>query len=83
MPKPYVYANVAVEGELEPCVHDNVAVGEAPEPCESTAGGAARILLTSPYCRKGLRVTGVMVARRAPSLPVAGVSQMGRRSCSL
>jgi hypothetical protein len=83
MPKPYVHANVAVGGELEPCVHDNVAVGEAPEPCESTIGGAARILLTSPCCRKGLRATGVMVARGAPSLPVAGVSQMGRRSCSL
>jgi hypothetical protein len=69
MPKPYVHANVAVGGELEPCVHDNVAIGEAPEPCESTAGGAARILLTSPCCRKGMRVTDVIVARGAPSLP--------------
>jgi hypothetical protein len=83
MPKPYVHANMAVGGELEPCVHDNVAVGEAPEPCESTAGGAARILLMSPCWRKGLRATGVMVARVAPSVPVVGVSQMGRRSCSL
>jgi hypothetical protein len=83
LPKPYVHANVAVGGELEPCVHDNVAVGEAPEPCGSTAGGAARILLTSPCYRKELRATGVMVARGAPSLPVARVSQMGRWSCSL
>jgi hypothetical protein len=83
MPKPYVHANVAVGGELEPCMHDSVAVGEAPEPCRSTAGSAARILLTSLCCRKGLRATGVMVARGAPSLPVVGLSQMGRRSCSL
>jgi hypothetical protein len=83
MPKPYVHANVAVGGELEPCVHDNVVVGEAPEPYGSTAGGAARILLKSPCCRKRLRATGVMVTCGAPSLPVAGVSQMGRRSCSL
>ena len=61
MPKPYVHANVVVGGEPEPYVHDNMAIGEAPEPCESTAGGAARILLTSPCCRKGLRATGVMV----------------------
>jgi hypothetical protein len=52
-------------------------------PCRSTAGSAARILLMSPYCRKGLRAIGVMVAHGAPSLPVAGVSQMGCRSCSL
>jgi hypothetical protein len=83
VPKPYVHSNVAVGGELEPCVRDNVAVGEAPESCGSTAGGAARILLTSPCCLKGLRTTSVMVARGAPSLPVAGVSQMGCRSCSL
>jgi hypothetical protein len=83
IPKPYVRANVAVGGELEPCIRDSVAVGEAPEPYRSTAGSAARILLTSPCCRKGLRATGVMVAREAPSLPVTGVSQMGRRSCSL
>jgi hypothetical protein len=83
MPKPCVHANVAVGGELEPCTRDSVVVGEAPEPCRSTVGSAARILLTSPCCRKGLRATGVMVARGAPSLPVAGVSQMGRRSCSL
>jgi hypothetical protein len=83
MPKPYVHANVAVGGELEPCIHDSVAVGEAPEPCRSTTGSAARILLTSPCYRKGLRATGVMVAHGALSLPIAGVSQMGRRSCSL
>jgi hypothetical protein len=83
MPKPCVHANVAVGGELEPYTRDSVAIGEAPEPCRSTSGSAARILLTSPYCRKGLRATGVMVARGAPSLPVVGVRQMGRRSCSL
>jgi hypothetical protein len=83
MPKPCVHENVAVRGGLEPCTRDSVAVGEAPEPCRSTAGSAARILLTSPYCRKGLRATDVMVAREAPSLPIAGVSQMGCRSCSL
>jgi hypothetical protein len=83
MPKPYVHAIVDVGGELEPCIRDSVAVGEVPEPCRSTAGSAARILLTSPCCRKGLRATGVMVARGAPSLPVVGVSQMGHWSCSL
>jgi hypothetical protein len=61
VPKPRVHANVAVGGELEPCTRDSVAVGGAPESCRSTAGSAARILLTSPYCRKGLRATGVMV----------------------
>jgi hypothetical protein len=80
IPKPYVHANVAVGGELEPCICDSVAVGEAPEPCRSTAGSVAMILLTSPCCPKGLRATNVMVARGAPSLPVAGVSQMGRWS---
>jgi hypothetical protein len=74
---------MAVEGELEPCTRDSMAVREAPEPYRSTAGSAARILLMSPCCRKGLRATGVMVARATPSLPVAGVSQMGRWSCSL
>jgi hypothetical protein len=83
VPKSYVHANVAIGRELEPCVRDSVAVGEAPESCGSTAGGAAMILLTSPCYRKGLRTTGVMVARGAPSLLVVGVSQMGRRSCSL
>jgi hypothetical protein len=83
MPKPRVHANVAVGGELEPCTRDSVAVGEVPEPYRSTAGSVARILLTSPCCCKGLRATGVMVTRGAPSLPVVGVSQMGRRSCSL
>jgi hypothetical protein len=72
MPKPCVHANVAVGGELEPCIRDSVAVEEAPEPCRITASSAARILLKSPCCRKGLRATGVMVARGAPSLPVAG-----------
>jgi hypothetical protein len=83
MPKPYVHANVVVGRELEPHTRDSVAVGEAPEPYRSTAGSAARILLTSPCCRKGLRATSVMVARGAPSLPIVGVSQMGRRSCFL
>jgi hypothetical protein len=61
MSKPCVHANVAVGRELEPCTRDSVAVGGAPESCTSTAGSAARILLMSPYCRKGLRATGVMV----------------------
>jgi hypothetical protein len=78
-----VHANVAVGEVLEPCVRDNVAVGEVPEPCRSTAVGAAGILLTSPCFRRGLRTTFVMDARGEPSLLVSGVSQMGRRSCSL
>jgi hypothetical protein len=61
VPKPCVHAIVAVGGELEPCTRDSVAVGGAPESCRSTASSAARILLTSPYYRKGLRATGVMV----------------------
>jgi hypothetical protein len=61
VPKPCVHANVAVGGELGPCTCDGVAVGGAPEPCRSAAGSVARILLTSPCCRKGLRATGVMV----------------------
>jgi hypothetical protein len=83
VPEPCVHANVAVGEVLEPCVHDNVVVGEVPEPCRSTAGGAAVILLMSPCFRRGLRTTNVMDARGEPSLPVTGVSQMGRRSCSL
>jgi hypothetical protein len=83
VPEPYVHANVAVGEVLEPCVHDNVAVREVLEPCRSTAGGAAEILLTSPCFRRGLRITDVMDARGKPSLPITGVSQMGRRSCSL
>jgi hypothetical protein len=67
----------------EPCVRDNVVVGEVPEPCRSTVVGAAGILLTFPCFRRGLRTTDVMDARVEPSLPVTGVSQMGRRSCSL
>jgi hypothetical protein len=61
VPKPCVHANVVVGGGLGPCTCDGVAVGGAPESCRSTAGSAARILLTSPCCRKGLRATGVMV----------------------
>jgi hypothetical protein len=53
VPEPCVHANVAVGEVLEPCVRDNVAVGEVPEPCRSTAGGAARTLLTSPCFRRG------------------------------
>jgi hypothetical protein len=83
VPEPCVHANVAVREVLEPCVRDNMAVGEVPEPCRSTTGGAAGILLTSPCFRKGLRTTDIMDARGEPSLPVTGVSQMGRRSCSL
>jgi hypothetical protein len=74
---------MAVEEVLEPHVRDNVAVGEVPEPCRSTAGGAAGILLTSPCFRRGLRTTDVMDARGEPSLPITGVCQMGRQSCSL
>jgi hypothetical protein len=81
--EPYVRDNVAVGEVPEPCVRDNVAVGEVPEPCRSTADGAAGILLTSPYFHRGLRTTDVMDAHGEPSLPVTGVSQMRRRSCSL
>jgi hypothetical protein len=81
--EPCVRDNVVVGEVLEPCVCDNVAVGEVPDPCRSTAGGAAGILLMSPCFRKGLRTTNVMDARGEQSLPVTGVSQMGRRSCSL
>jgi hypothetical protein len=50
-------------GEVpEPCVHGNVAVGEALEPCRSTTVGVARILLTFPCFRRGLRTTDVMDA---------------------
>jgi hypothetical protein len=83
VPEPCVHANVAVGEMLEPCVRDNVAVGEVPEPCRSTAVDAARIMLTSPCFRRGLRTTDVMDARGEPSLSVTGASQMGRRSCSL
>jgi hypothetical protein len=97
VPEPCVHANVAVGEVLEPCVSDNVtvgevpepcvgdnvAVGEVPEPCRSTTVGAARILLTSPCFRRGLRATVIMDARGQPSLPVTGMSQMGRRSRSL
>jgi hypothetical protein len=83
VPEPCVHANVAVGEVLEPYVHDNVAVREVPDPYRSTAGGAAGILLTSPCFRKGLRTTDVMDAHGEPSLSVTGVSQMGRRSCSL
>jgi hypothetical protein len=83
VPEPCVHANVAVGEVLELCVCDNVAVGEVPEPCRSAADGAARILLTSPCFRRGLRSTIVMDARGEPSLPVTGTSQMGRRCCSL
>jgi hypothetical protein len=62
-------------GEVpEPCVYGNVAVGETLEPCRSTAIGMARILLTFPCFRRGLRTTDVMDARGEPSLPVTGVS---------
>jgi hypothetical protein len=81
--EPCVHVNVVVGEVLEPCIRDNVAVGEVPEPCRSTAGGAARILLTSPCFRRGLRTTDVMDAHGEPSLPITGMSQMGRRSCSL
>jgi hypothetical protein len=62
-------------GEVsEPCVHGNVAVGEALEPCRSTTVGVARMLLTFPCFRRGLRTTDVMDARGEPSLLVTGVS---------
>jgi hypothetical protein len=74
VPEPCVHANVAVGEVLEPFVGDNVVVGEVLEPCRSTAVGAARILLTSPYFRRGLRTTVVMDARGEPSLLVTGAS---------
>jgi hypothetical protein len=62
-------------GEVpEPCVYGNVAIGEALEPCRGTAVGVARILLTFPCFRRGLRTTDVMDARGEPSLPVTWVS---------
>jgi hypothetical protein len=82
VPKPCVHANMAVGEVLEPCVRGIVVVGGVPEPCRSTAVGAARILLTSPCFRRGLRTTVVTDARREPSLLVTGASQMGRQSCS-
>jgi hypothetical protein len=65
---------VASEEVPEPCVHGNVAVGEALEPCRSTTIDVARILLTFPCFRRGLRTTNVMDARGEPSLHVTGVS---------
>jgi hypothetical protein len=82
VPESYVHANVAVGEVLEPCVRGNVAVGGVPEPYRSTTIGAAGILLTSPFFRRGLRTTVVMGAREEPSLLVTGASQMGRQSCS-
>jgi hypothetical protein len=76
-PEPCVHANVAVGELLEPCVRGIVAVGGALEPCRSTAIGAARILLTSPCFRRGLRTTIVMGARGEPSLLVTGASLDG------
>jgi hypothetical protein len=72
VPEPCVHANVAVGGELEPCMRDSVAVREVPEPYRSIAGGAAGTLLTSPCFRRGLRTTDVMDAHGEPSLPVTG-----------
>jgi hypothetical protein len=80
--EPCVHAHVAIREMLEPCVGDNVAVGKVLEPCRGTTVGAARILLTSPCFRRGLRTTIVMDARGEPSLLVTGANQMGRRSCS-
>jgi hypothetical protein len=77
VPESCVHSNVAVGGVLEPCVRGNVAVGGAPEPCRTTAVGAAGILLTSPYFRRGLRTTVVMDARGEPSLLVTGASLDG------
>jgi hypothetical protein len=65
VPEPCVHANVVVGEVLEPCVRGIVAVGGALEPCRSTAVGAARILLTSPCFRRGLRTTVVMDTRGA------------------
>ena len=77
VPEPCVHANVAVGEVLEPCVRGIVAVGGALEPCRSIAVGDARILLTSPCFRRGLRTTVVMDARGEPSLLVTGASLDG------
>jgi hypothetical protein len=61
----------------EPYVHANVAVGGALEPCRSTVVGAVGTLLTSPCFRRGLRTTVVMDARGEPSLLVTGASLDG------
>ena len=77
VPEPCVHANVAVEEVLEPYVRGIVAVGGALEPYRSTAVAAARILLTSPCFRRGLRTTVIMDARGEPSLLVTGASLDG------
>jgi hypothetical protein len=82
VPEPCVHANVAVGEVLEPCVGDNVAVREVLEPCRGTTVGAAGILLTSPYFRRGLGTAIVMDAHGEPSLLITGARQMGHRSCS-
>jgi hypothetical protein len=82
VPEPCVHANMAVGEVLGPCVSGIVAVGGSPESCRSTAIGAARMLLTSPCFRRGLRTTVVMDARGEPSLLVTGASLDGTRSCS-
>jgi hypothetical protein len=82
VPGPCVHANVAVREVLEPCVRGIMIVIEVLEPCRSTAVGVARILLTFPCFRRGLRTSVVMDASGEPSLLVTGASQMGRRSCS-
>ena len=69
-PEPYVHANVAVGGVLEPCARGVVAVGGALEPYRSTAVGAAGTLLTSPCFRRGLRTVVAMGARGVSSLLV-------------
>jgi hypothetical protein len=77
VPEPCVHANVAVGEVLVPCVRGIVAVGGAPESCRSTTVRAARMLMTSPCFRRGLRTTIVMDARREPSLLVTGASLDG------
>jgi hypothetical protein len=80
--EPYVRVVVAVGEVLAPCSCDVVAVGGALEPRGSTAVGAVRSLLMSPYFRKGLRAVVVMGHTGCHHYLFTGASRMGCRSCS-
>jgi hypothetical protein len=80
---PSVHAVMAAGEVLAPCSCDVVAVGGPLGPCGRTAIGAVESLLMSPCFRKGLRAVVVMEHTRRHHYLFTGVSQMGRRSCSL
>jgi hypothetical protein len=73
---------MAVGEVLAPYSCDVVAIGGALGPCGRTAVGAVESLLTSPCFRKGLRAAVVMEHVGCHHYLFAGVSQMGRQSCS-